>query len=148
LLEAASGDRAFVTLEDLARPYALNLVEHLRTIDRQGTAPSSRFLNACREFARTEITEDELVYKTVRFDFANVLGAFHVVNRQEIPVRFFVDERGARKGVVLTAELLSPRGNPPISPLLFMILMEANVPRQFLWLTLRGARSSPLTGNR
>lgn len=81
LLEIAAGDRTFVSLEDLAKPYARNLVEHLQRTDRQGTAASSRFLNACRKFIRGEITEGELVDKTVRFGFANVLDAFHMVNR-------------------------------------------------------------------
>ena len=107
LLEAAARGQNFVPLEELAEPYARNLVEHPRRTDRQGTAASSLFLEACRRFARGEIGEDEMLAKTVRMGFDNVLDAFHVVNRAETPVRFFSDERGTRNGIVLTDELLA-----------------------------------------
>jgi len=38
--------------------------------------------------------------------FQNVIDAFHVVNREPIPVQFFVDERKQRKGIVITDDLL------------------------------------------
>ena len=60
LLELAAGDQTFISLEDLAKPYTRSLVEHLRRTDRQGTAASSQFLSACRNFTRGEITEGEL----------------------------------------------------------------------------------------
>ncbi len=105
LLEAVAKERTFVSMEELAEPYARNLVEHLRRTDRQGTAASSRFLNACRSFIRGEIAEDELLARTVGWGFADVLDAFHNVNSRELPVRFFVDERRARNGISLTDEL-------------------------------------------
>ncbi|PLS87125.1 MAG: HNH endonuclease [Actinobacteria bacterium] len=107
LLEAASHEKNFVYLEELAEPYARNLVDHLRRTDRQGTSPSSRFLEVCRKFSRGEIDKDELLTRTARLGFVNVIDAFHNVNQAETPVRFFVDERGARGGISLTDELLS-----------------------------------------
>ncbi len=107
LLEAASQEKNFVSLEELAEPYARNLVDHLRKSDRQGTSPSSRFLEVCRKFSRGEIEKDELLSQTTHLGFANVIDAFHNVNQAEIPVRFFVDERATRGGINLTDELLA-----------------------------------------
>ncbi len=102
LLEVADQDKTFVSLEELAGPYARNLVDRLQKSDRQGTSPSSRFLEVCRKFSRGEIAKDELPVQTARLGFANVVDAFHNVNQAEIPVRFFVDERGTRGGINLT----------------------------------------------
>ncbi len=110
LLEAADRGKTFVSLEELAEPYARHLVEHLGRTDRQGTAASSRFLDACRQFAEGGITKDQLNTRAVKLGFANVLDAFHNVNQREIPVRFFVDERGTRSGISLTDELLALKG--------------------------------------
>lgn len=74
---------------------------------RQVISSSSPFLEVCRKFSKGEIEEDELLSQTVRLGFANVIDAFHNVNRAEIPVRFFADERGARGGINLTDDLLS-----------------------------------------
>lgn len=109
LLEAADQGKTFVTLEELAEPYARNLIDHLQKSDRQGTSPSSRFLEACRKFSRGEMAKDELLTQTARLGFANVIDAFHKVNQAEIPVRFFVDERTPRGGINLTDELLALR---------------------------------------
>ncbi len=107
LLEAANQEKNFVSLEELAEPYARNLVDHLRKSDRQGTSPSSGFLQVCRNFSRGEIDKDRLLAQTARLGFVNVIDAFHNVNQAEIPMRFFVDERGTRRGISLTDELLA-----------------------------------------
>jgi hypothetical protein len=44
LLEAADQEKTFVSLEELAEPYARYLVDHPQNSDRQGTSASSRFL--------------------------------------------------------------------------------------------------------
>lgn len=47
---------------------------------------------------------------TVRLGFNYVLDAFHVVNRADVPVRFFVDERKSRRpSIRLTDEFLRMR---------------------------------------
>ena len=83
----------------------------------QGTAVSSLFLNTCRQFAEGGITEDQLIRRAVKLGFANVLDTFPNVNQVEIPVRFFVDERGMRNGmgIVVTAGCakVDPLGNYP-----------------------------------
>lgn len=107
LLEAADQEKNFVSLEELAEPYARNLIDHLQKSDRQGTSASSRFLEVCRKFSRGEITKDQLLSQTARLGFVNVIDAFHNVNQAESPVRFFVDERVARGGINLTDELFA-----------------------------------------
>jgi hypothetical protein len=107
LLGLASQNTTFLKLEDLAPPFARIVVEHLAKFDRQGTATRSEFLKVCRQFIRQEISESQLFEKTVKLGFANVIDAFHIVNRGEVPTRFFVDERKARGGIQLTDNLLS-----------------------------------------
>ena len=82
-------------------------MDHLQKSDRQGTSPSSQFLEVCRRFSRGEIAKDELLSQTARLGFANVIDAFHNVNQAEVPMRFFVDERASRGGINLTDELLA-----------------------------------------
>ena len=96
LLEAADQEKTFVSLEELAEPYARNLVDHLLKSDRQGTSASSQFLAVCRKFSRGEIAKDQLLAQTARLGFVNVIEAFHNVTQPEIPMRFFMHERGTR----------------------------------------------------
>jgi hypothetical protein len=107
LLELAGRGQTFVSLEDLAVPYANHIIEHLKVASKQGTSRSSRFLDACKGYNSGQITHEELVGMTTKLGFANVIDAFHVVNRGEIPTRFFQDDRKARKGITLTDELLA-----------------------------------------
>jgi hypothetical protein len=105
LVDVNAEGQELVSLESLALPFALQICEHLRTSDRQGTFQQSRFLDACRAFNRGDATEDELRARTVELGFNNVIDAFHVVDRTEIPERFFVDERQTAKGIRLTDNL-------------------------------------------
>ena len=88
-----------VSLEELARPFAQHLCEHLHLADKQTTSQSSKFLDACRAFNRGELSEETLVGTAARLGFNNVIDAFHVVGRGPIPVRFFADERRSSHGV-------------------------------------------------
>ncbi len=106
LLEYVRRQQTFVKLEDLAPRFAKAVTDHLKGSDRQSTSTSSKFLTACRKFNEKEITETDLQAATVKFGFANVIDAFHVVNQGEIDKRFFVDERKTRGGIVLTDDLL------------------------------------------
>ena len=106
LIELAAEQKTFVSLEELAAPFSKQVVEHLRIAPKQATSPSSRFLEACRKFNAGEIDRDKLIAETASLGFNNVIDAFHVVNRAEIPLRFFTDERnGSRPGIRLTDEL-------------------------------------------
>lgn len=107
LLELASAGKTFITLKELASPFSRHLSEHLGVCDKQIISSSSRFLDKCREFNAGNITTDELIDATVKLGFNNVINAFHNVNRGELPVRFFTDERrSSNKGIALTDNLL------------------------------------------
>lgn len=94
LLELQSEDDT-IRLEELAVPFSRHICEHLKQAPKQITASSSRFLDACNAFNRGELSEQQLVETTVRLGFNNVIDAFHNVNQQALPVRFFADERHA-----------------------------------------------------
>ena len=107
LLEIAPTGKIFITLEELAESYSRHIAEHLMCVDKQTTSRSSRFLNTCREFNSGEIDLEDLIDVTVKLGFENVIDAFHNVNKSEISVRFFTDERqGKSKGIALTDNLL------------------------------------------
>ena len=99
-LKPSAGD--LIKLEDLAPVYAKHLAEHLKKTDKQGTAPGSKFLDACRGFNSGSISEDKLVGATLKMGFTNVVDAFHRVNREDVPTRFFLDERKINRGLRVT----------------------------------------------
>ena len=105
LLDFSGQNRTEVSLTELAVPFAHHLCEHLKGCDRQTTSKSSKLLEACRKFNRGELTETCLVETTARLGFVNVIDAFHIVDRSEITVRFFSDERKGGGGIRLTDEL-------------------------------------------
>lgn len=109
LIDLGGAGNTAITLEDLAEPFSRHIVEHLARSPKQATSASSRFLEACRSFNAGKIAQDELIGQTVKLGFNNVLDAFHVVNRSDIPVRFFVDERSSGGGIRLTDELFRLR---------------------------------------
>lgn len=98
-LQPAAGQ--LLSLQELATPFASHLCAHLRLAGKQGVSRGSRFLDACRKANRGEVTQEELVEQTVRLGFNNVIDAFHVVGRDEIPQRFFTDE-GRGGGIRVT----------------------------------------------
>lgn len=106
LLEIAPTGKTFITLEELAEPFSRHIAEHLKLEPKQTTSRSSTYLNACDRYNRGEISQDELIANTVRLGFENVIDAFHNVNRSELPVRFFTDERKAQGGITITDNLL------------------------------------------
>ena len=90
-----------IEIEKIALPFAKNICEHLKNNEKQVTSKSSKFLEACKKFNNSEISEDELKQTTVKLGFVNVIDAFHVVAREETP-RFFIDNRGSNKSIILT----------------------------------------------
>lgn len=104
LLELSPQSGQLVTLEELAAPFSRHIAAHLKKSDKQATGPSSRFLDQCRQFNSGKLTSEDLVEATVELGFKNVIDAFHVVRLDEVPQRFFVDERGASNGIRITDE--------------------------------------------
>lgn len=102
LAEVAGNQSDLIRLDELAEPFARHICSHLKSAPVQTTSRSSRFLDACRKFNAGELSSDALRGITVKLGFENVIDAFHVVNRAEVPVRFFVDERTTSGGIRLT----------------------------------------------
>lgn len=102
LYDLHSQEKERITMDELAHPFSQHLCRHLEHAPKQITVRSSQFIDACSRFNRGEISEDDLLNVTVKRGFANVIDAFHNVNRAEIDVRFFVDERKSHKGIRLT----------------------------------------------
>ena len=102
LTELASHRNDLIRLDQLAEPFSRHLCTHLKTADKQTTSRSSTFLDTCRKFNSGQTTKEELIAETVSMGFANVIDAFHIVNQDEVGVRFFVDERKTNNGIRLT----------------------------------------------
>ncbi|SDL36187.1 HNH endonuclease [Salinimicrobium catena] len=112
LLELASKETTRISLSDLAKPFATNIVDHLRVNDKQGNSSSSKFLNSCRSFIQDEINEEELLITTERLGFANVIDAFQNVNGDTIPSPFYEkDFSVGKKEIVVRDELLKLKEN-------------------------------------
>lgn len=109
LIELSTEGRESIKLVELAEPFSRHIVSHLASAPIQATASSSRFLDTCRAFQEGKISRTQLIEQTAKLGFNNVIDAFHVVNRGEIPVRFFVDERRLGGGIRLTDELFRLR---------------------------------------
>jgi len=102
-LKPAEGD--LLKLSDIAPVFSAHIASHLKECDKQATSRSSRFLDYCRQYNLGEITKDELTDFTVRHGFENVIDAFHRVGSDDVPQRFFVDERKSGSGIRITESL-------------------------------------------
>lgn len=80
IIELLEQNKTTLTLEDLASPFARNIVEHLKKSDKQGNSSSSKFLNTCRDFIDGKLSEDQLIQTTTKLGFVNVVDAFQNVN--------------------------------------------------------------------
>ncbi len=102
LLELIEKETTSISLEDLSRPFSRNMVNHLKTSDKQGNAKSSTFLNFCRDFNKGNIDEEMLLKQTEKLGFVNVVDAFQNVNGGQIPDVFYEKDysRGSKKIVI------------------------------------------------
>jgi hypothetical protein len=78
-------NKSTITLEDLALPYSQHLCEHLKSHPKQGTSENSSFLSTLKSFNANEISKEEMINKTVKIGFSNVLDAFHNVHGKRTP---------------------------------------------------------------
>lgn len=104
LLDLNPSAGQLIKIGELAPVFSKHIAEHLKLADKQGTSRSSKFLDGCREFNSGKLTSDELTELAIRYGFNNVIDAFHVVGQDEIPKRFYIDERKANKGIRATDE--------------------------------------------
>jgi hypothetical protein len=117
LLEFQERGDDLIRLDELARPFARSICDHLAHSPKQATSSSSKFLDSCREFNAGTLTQTELDKITARLGFNNVIDAFHVVNQGAIPELFFIDERKENKGIRLTENLFKLLGDKQASSL-------------------------------
>jgi hypothetical protein len=89
LLNLIEDQKAEVSLQELAKPFADYIVEHLTKNDKQGNSNSSKFLDGCRKFINGIIDEDQLYFITEKYGFVNVVDAFQNVNGGLIPEVFY-----------------------------------------------------------
>ncbi|MES2797408.1 MAG: HNH endonuclease [Bacteroidota bacterium] len=107
LLNLIEKETTRISLEELAIPFANSIVEHLIKSDKQGNAPSSKFLTGCRNYINQSITKDELYKLTEKYGFVNVVDAFQNVNGGIIPNLFFEKNINQKtKEIVITDNLL------------------------------------------
>ena len=106
LLELASAGKESVNVQDLSIPFAKRICDHLKVEDRQGTNPSNSFLNACRQFNADEIEIGQLVGTTVSHGYRYVFDKFHIVGREDVPMKFFTIEGSSRNTSIHLSESL------------------------------------------
>ena len=107
LLELVAKKTTTVTLRDLAEPFSRHLVAHLRRHDKQGSAASSTFLDACQAFIQGRVSHADLLAQTEKLGFVNVVGAFQVVNGARLASPFYETHKvQGRPQPVLTDHLL------------------------------------------
>ncbi len=106
LLELIEQQKTHITLEELAVPFSGHICEHIAASDKQATSRSSTFLDACKQFNNGEISYDKLIQITKAKGFNNVLDAFHHVNGQDLPVKFFEKASiDGTSGIILTDDV-------------------------------------------
>jgi hypothetical protein len=93
--------------EELAIPFANNIIAHLKKSDKQGNSISSKFLDGCRNFIKGNISENELYTLTAKYGFVNVVDAFQIVNGGNIPDLFYEKSYSKNKNeIIITDNLL------------------------------------------
>ncbi len=74
-------------------------------VDKQGARSAGRFLDLSQQYNNEQITKNDLISQTSKLGFVNVIDAFHVVNNEDVPERFFIDERKQNNGIRITEVL-------------------------------------------
>jgi hypothetical protein len=112
LLEMVENEKNTVSLNDLALPFAKNIINHIKVNDKQGNSNSSTFLEACRKFNNNLIKEDALIEITTKLGFVNVVDAFQNINGGVIPDTFYIkDYKAGKKNLIITDNLLKLKEN-------------------------------------
>jgi hypothetical protein len=106
LLEVVENQKNTVTLEELSKPFADSIVEHLKFNDKQGSSKSSTFLNKCRDFRDGKIIDEELYWQTKKLGFVNVVDAFQNVHNDIILNKFYEVNPSNKKELIITDNLL------------------------------------------
>lgn len=101
LLELSKTNQSKFTYEQLAVPFSKYLCEHIKKAPKQATSQTSKFLEACQNYNNGLIREEDLITITAKLGFVNVIDAFHIVNRDALPIRFY-EKLVGKKEIILT----------------------------------------------
>jgi hypothetical protein len=107
LLELVDTETTKISLEDLAKPFSLNLAQHIKSSPKQINSNTSSYLNEVTRFNSGEINIDELIKLTQKDGFKYVIDAFQNLHGGQIATPFYYkDFSGKRKELIVTDELL------------------------------------------
>ena len=107
LLQLINNETIKISLEELSKPFADNLISHLRINDKQGSNASSQLLDSCRRYLNDDLTINQVYDITQKIGFKDVLDAFHTVNGAKITSLFYEkDYSRNKKEIVITDNLL------------------------------------------
>ena len=107
LLELVDNETTKISLEDLAKPFAMNLAEHLKSSPKQINSNTSSYLNEIVRFNKGEIDMATIVRATQKDGFKYVIDAFQNLHGDQIKSPFYYkDYTGRRKELIVTDELL------------------------------------------
>lgn len=107
LLELIDNETTKISLSELSRPFSKNIIEHLKVNDKQGNSKSSTFLSTCRDHIKGKISDDELLIKTEKLGFVNVVDAFQNLNGSQIPDIFYEKNyKSGKKEIIIKDSLL------------------------------------------
>ncbi|OHX65112.1 HNH endonuclease domain-containing protein [Flammeovirga pacifica] len=107
LLELVDKEKTRISLTDLSEPFSRHIVEHLKQNEKQGTSASSKFLQACNDHIKGNLSQELLLQQTEKLGFNNVVDAFQNVNKGVIPNPFYhKDYKKGKKDIVITDDLL------------------------------------------
>ena len=102
LIDLKETGKSEFSLEELAKPYANHLCEHLKLQPKQNTRDQSTFLSNLQNYNENIINHEEMIAQTIRYGFNNVIDAFHNVHGSELEQKFYIDRRKEGKGIELT----------------------------------------------
>lgn len=118
LLEIAQSGKTSVSLEELAVPFSNHICEHVAHSPRQCTCNSSSFIETCIAYNEGRVSDEKRIEVTAQKGFANVIDAFHTVNRETTPILFFEkDYKSGNKRIILTDDVLGLTELPDFSSL-------------------------------
>ena len=118
LLELVDSETNRINLEDLAKPFALNIAQHLKYSEKQIRSGNSSFLDEIKKFNSGESNIDKLIKATQKDGFKYVIDAFQHLHGGQISSPFYYkDFTQNKKELVITDELLRLKESQQISNL-------------------------------
>ena len=118
LLELVEQETTRISLEDLAKPFALNLAEHLKTSEKQINSNISSYIEVVKSYNTGDTNIGDLIRATQKDGFKYVIDAFQHLHGAQITSPFYYkDFSGKKKELVVTDELLKLKESSQVSNL-------------------------------